>query len=315
MKSVVATSVQPFDPNNSAFGRHETFPLRYSWLTKGFQALLADPKVFDSEDATVKLGVGKNMVNAIRYWLQATKIVKKVGRAFQATPVGIAIFGEEGYDPYLEDEATIWLIHWLLATNSELATAWYWFFNRFHKPEFTLQEVATGLLDFSKSELKGKASPTTIKGDAAILLRMYVRSKGNTRTPLEDALDSPLSLLNLVNGVPGMKSYQSRPGTRDGLPLAVFGYAVAELLQAIDSSEIPIDELMYGRPQYPAIGSVFRLTESALLKKLEQLVYLVSDKLEIRETAGIHQLYKLEEIKPLDFLNAHYKTETQGAVA
>ena len=186
-----------FNPKTVAFGRHETFPLRYSWLTKGFQALLNDPKIFESPDATVTLGVGKNMVNAIRYWLQATQIVEKTPKGLVITPVGDAIFNEQngGFDPYLEDEATLWLLHWLLTTNPNQATAWYWFFNQFHKPEFTSQEASTALLDFAKQNITAKFSAGTVKQDATILLRMYVRSKGNTRTPLEEALDSPLSLL------------------------------------------------------------------------------------------------------------------------
>ncbi|HIF70501.1 MAG TPA: DUF4007 family protein [Candidatus Lambdaproteobacteria bacterium] len=55
------------NPHKVGFGRHETFSLRYSWLSKGFQALLEDPGVFASEDATVTLGVGRNMVHAIRF--------------------------------------------------------------------------------------------------------------------------------------------------------------------------------------------------------------------------------------------------------
>ena len=54
-----------FDPKKVAFGRHETFALRYSWLTKGYEAIVEDPTVLGSEDATVILGVGKNMVSAI----------------------------------------------------------------------------------------------------------------------------------------------------------------------------------------------------------------------------------------------------------
>ena len=30
--------LKPFNPKKASFGRHETFALRYSWLTKGFQA-------------------------------------------------------------------------------------------------------------------------------------------------------------------------------------------------------------------------------------------------------------------------------------
>ena len=72
-----------------SFGRHESFPLRYGWLTKGLTALLDDSKVFEQEDATVTLGVGKNMVASIRYWLQASQIVRRnKENVLGLTPVG-----------------------------------------------------------------------------------------------------------------------------------------------------------------------------------------------------------------------------------
>ena len=63
--------------STAAFGRHESFPLRFGWITKGLDALADDPKIFTREDATVVLGVGKNMVNSIRYWLQATRVATR----------------------------------------------------------------------------------------------------------------------------------------------------------------------------------------------------------------------------------------------
>jgi len=53
-----------FDPKQIAFGRHESFALRFSWLTKGFQQFERDNKIFSIDDAVVRLGVGKNMVNS-----------------------------------------------------------------------------------------------------------------------------------------------------------------------------------------------------------------------------------------------------------
>ena len=51
------------------FAGHESFPLRYSWLKKGFDCLLRNgPHCFSSDEALVQLGVGKNMVRAIRHW-------------------------------------------------------------------------------------------------------------------------------------------------------------------------------------------------------------------------------------------------------
>ncbi len=95
-----------FNPAKTAFSRHETFQLRYGWLTKGFQNLAKEPTAFQSDNATVTFGVGKNMVAAIKHWLRACQMIENHSYAF--TDVGQLIFAEtDGADPYLEDEGTI----------------------------------------------------------------------------------------------------------------------------------------------------------------------------------------------------------------
>ena len=304
-----------FITTKAAFGRHETFALRYSWLSKGFQAVVKDPSIFSSEEATVVLGVGKNMVNAIRYWLMAAQLIESGKTGFNPTKIGKKVFGARGYDPYLEDEATIWLVQWLIASNPELATGWFWFFNKFHKPEFTSQEAASALLEFAKQNIQSKFSASTVKQDSAIVLRMYARSKGNTRTPIEEALDSPLSLLGLITQAPGGRTYYSRALEREALPVGIFGFAVAQLFEEMSITELPIEELMYAKGSYPAPGAVFRLTENALITKLEKLIHQRPGIFEIRETAGIHQLYLLEKIDPMEFLKFHYQDQLQESAA
>ena len=297
-----------FKPEKVAFGRHESFSLRYGWLTKGFQAFEQNQEVFSNPTSIVTLGVGKNMVNSIRHWLRATRLIDITPDKTETTPLGTAIFSQNGWDPYLEDEATIWLIHWLLATNPLHATTWYWFFNHFHKPEFTSKEVASALISFLAEQNAAKTSSTTIKHDAAVLLHMYVQKNNNQKIALEESLDSPLSLLNLISYSPVTKSYQSRLASRDGLPLGVLAFAITELLDENRQAEIPIVDLMYSKNGKIAPGLIFRLSETALLTKLEQLVHYIPGVYEIRETAGIHQLYKLKTIAAQDFLAKHYET-------
>ncbi len=287
----------------TAFGRHESFALRYSWLTKGYRT---EKHVFNSDNATVELGVGKNMVKSIQYWLKACQIVDE---EMNHTEIGEAIFSNNGFDPYLEDEATIWLIHWLLVTNGELATALYWFFNNFHKPEFSAQEVQTALTDFAKEKLKVKTATKTIHNDTLLILRMYTQNRTNKRTPLEESLDSPLSLLRLISHSPDGRQYFSKSESREQLPLGILGYAIADLFIAKEVNTLPIEELMYSKSGDIAPGIVFRLTENNLISKLEKLVHYIPGKFEIRETAGIHQLYRLDDIQPIEFLNKHYLLE------
>ncbi len=80
-------------------------------------------------------------------------------------------------------------------------------------------------------------------------------------------------------------------------------------------SELPIEDLMYAKGGYPAPGAVFRLTENAMITKLERLIHQMPGIFEIRETAGIHQVYLLEKIEPMEFLEFHYQDQLQENVA
>lgn len=303
------------DKGNVAFGRHESFALRYGWLTKGYKAAANDPSIFKSYDATTILGVGKNMVNAIRYWLIASQLLdEKTGKP---TKLGnFLLDSNKGMDPFLEDEATIWLIHWLLVSNPSRATSIYWFFNNFHKADFSSLEAQTALKDYVKDNIDTNVSISTLKNDALLVLRMYTQSKTNSKASLEESLDSPLSLLRLINLGSISKNYISKPETRPYLPLGVLGYAVLNVMNERNLKSIPIEDLMYANEGMVAPGAAFRITENDFVTKLEQLVNYIPGTIVIRETAGIHQLYILEEkLQPIDYLKRHYSITSKGKVA
>lgn len=129
---------------NFRFSGHETFPCRYAWLPKAFATVSSDPQAFtDEEGAMIELGVGKNMVRAIRFWMQAADIVTPLRKgSYETTPFGRAIFGPRGHDPFLEDVRTLWLIHWRFAAEAEAPLfAWDFLLNRWPNPEFGRTEV------------------------------------------------------------------------------------------------------------------------------------------------------------------------------
>lgn len=296
----------PLSREQSAFGRHETFPLRFGWLTKGHQAWVENPNIFEQEDATVTLGVGKNMVSAIKYWMLATRIVEHEKTVLRPSELGSRIFGEEGWDPYLEDDATIWLLHWLLASNATDATTVFWFFNRFHKPEFTSTELQNALKSFVAENLSSRVSESTLKHDIALLTRMYQSTASSKSVPLEESLDSPFVLLGLIRPQPGSKYHESKPEFRSRLPLMALAYAVTEMFEHFGGTEIPVERLMRSNGTLAAPGSVFRLTEECLIAKLEEMIAWQPGAFEIRESAGIHQLYRLIQIAPLEILQRYY---------
>ena len=101
---------------NYRFSGHETFACRYAWLPKAYRAIAADASIFYDEDAAmVELGIGKNMVRALRFWVDAMGIARPTSeRKHEITDLGHTVFGSNGCDPYLEDARTLWLLHWNL---------------------------------------------------------------------------------------------------------------------------------------------------------------------------------------------------------
>ncbi|MDA8752732.1 DUF4007 family protein [Halieaceae bacterium] len=298
-----------YNPSITSFGRHETFGLRYAWLPKGCQAVsqTGDIKVFHRDDATVTLGVGKNMVASIRYWIVACGLLD--GTTGLETELGKNLLDPDtGFDPYLEDEGSLWLIHWLLASNPNRATSFFWFFNKFHKTDFTQDELLSALRDWVRDNVSAKVAISTLKSDASLLPRMYSNARAIGRLSLEDALDNPLAELGLLTSSASGRAYQSRLAARSNLPVEILGFAVFSVMKARAVKILPVEELMYGRDNYCAPGAVFRLTESDLIAKLETLVSTFEGALEIRDSAGINQLYLEAEPDPMYWLRQYYNT-------
>lgn len=64
---------KPIETDNNGkyiFSGHESFPCKTLWLKKGYDFVNAE-KDFNAPEAVVHLGVGKNMVAAVRYWYKA----------------------------------------------------------------------------------------------------------------------------------------------------------------------------------------------------------------------------------------------------
>ena len=114
---------------------------------------------------------------------------------------GELLFADAGLDPYLEDPATLWLLHWQIAGNRTRATTWFWAFNYFHEPEFTREILSAALLKWTQISTKKAVAESSLKRDVEVFLRTYVRSRQgkNNSAALAKAKPIPLNvLLNMI---------------------------------------------------------------------------------------------------------------------
>ena len=297
-----------FNPKTIHFGGHETFQLRYSWLTKGYRYVSADSDFFKKEDFHQTLGVGMNMGLSIKFWLKSFQIVDH--KSFKVTKVGQKIFDEKkGIDPYLEDDSTIWLLHWLLCSNPR-ATLFYYFFNNFHKPDFTRDELFKDLGDFLTKNVEDKRRPAlaTLKKDTQLITRMY-GSDGNK----EDSIDSPMSSLNLIFNLKSLNKFRSLISDKPELSKYIIAFALTEFMNSENLVSIPLNDLMYANDHTCSIGSIFRITENGLINKLEELSHEFPGEFQIRESSGINQFFMLKKIDSFKFLDINFKSFSKVA--
>lgn len=287
-----------------SFSGHESFPFRYPWLKKGFDAVREDGVVFLRDDATTRLGVGKNMVRSIRHWCLTAGVVEEspaAPNALRPSALGTLLFADVGLDPYLEDPATLWVLHWQIASNRTRATTWFWTFSHFHEPEFTREALASALFKWTQT-LPGKPpAESSVKRDVEVFLRTYVPSRRGKGATIEDTLDCPLTELGLITQPGGGPAFRFRRGFQPGLPGAVFLFAVLQFWErfAPAAETLALNDLAR-QPGSP--GRLFEIDESSLAERLEAVDKLSDGAVAYGETAGLRQLYRRRPLDPHDAL-------------
>ena len=268
-----------FAPNKATFGRAQTFPLRLGWLPKAC-GLARKNGDFAADELIAEWGVGKNMVNSIRHWAALAGVVAFDGTKAALTPLGEFAFGADGVDPYLEDDATLWLLHWHIVSRPDLFTVGFWFFNRFFKPSFTEKEAVKETVETMKSPGREDA----IKRDIGVVLRMYCR-RGKTHG--EESLETPFPGLGLITYDDAVKEYRIEPERRETLPPGVVGYAAAQLLQAEDGPiAVRADS---ANPERAVLEYAFRLDGDSLLEKLDSFCAKMPI-FQLQQVGGVWQL-------------------------
>jgi len=291
-----------------SFSGHETFPFRYPWLKKGFDAVRDDAAVFLREDATTTLGVGKNMVRSIRHWCLAAGVLaegREGGGFLRPTELGTLLFADDGLDPYLEDPATLWLLHWQIASNRARATTWFWTFSHYHEPEFTREALASALYKWTQALGGKQVAESSLKRDVEVFLRTYVASRQSRRDLAEDSLDCPLVELGLITQPGDGQAYQFRRGAQGDLPDGILLFAILCFWEAFSTTAetLALPDLAR-QPGSP--GRLFKIDESSLVERLEGIEKRTEGRLAYRETAGLRQLYRRERMDPHDVVANAY---------
>lgn len=292
------------------FSGHESFPLRFSWLTKGYKRLYDDPTFFSREDSMVTLGVGKNMVSSIRHWGLTTQSWEEIpgtrGKELTPTKVGHLLLGS--CDPYLEHPGTYWVLHWNIVTNPFKATTWGIALNR-PSARFSQEQLLQELVEVVSSQGNRKSSSASLKRDIEVFCRSYLQPRQKKGRFQEDELDCPFKQLGLMRPTASKGEFELVVGSRPSLPIEVFEFALlSHLDHYLDSTRksVAIEDLLYG---WNSPGRVFRLSEAALMDRLTELAAKHPRRYQVDETVGLRR-FVIEDCVPdkLETLKSYYQS-------
>ena len=291
--------------NRLSFSGHESFPCRQFWLKKGFDFVDTKNK-FTSDAAVVNLGVGKNMVASIRFWLKAFDLIDN-----QDSIKGVAeyLFGKDGQDAYLEDLGSIWLLHYLLI-QSRRASIYNLVFNEFRKERIEFNKAQ--LHDFLRKKCDLVTSTTynknTINTDINVFLRSYLKPLKEDKAGIEESFSYvliDLDIINRVNKDSGLENkreewYKIESNERPELPYQIVLFTIldnSEYGQSVSFKELQIGE--------NSPGLVFALNAEGLYQKIKQVEEHYSD-ITFSETAGNQVLQFKSKPDKWNILNDYY---------
>lgn len=289
------------------FRAHDTFYIRKGWLSKGMKYVVANENVFVSktENPMDVLGLGANMVKALRYWLQAvglTEEPKRGKRSQRLTDLGQLVFTN---DRYIEEIGTLYLLQYKLASNKNNATAWYFFFNEFTLAEFGKDEFAEAIQKYIRMTGEGESvAPRSINDDFACIINTYLpRYKSNpAKVSAENNIDCPFGELGFIDVLnKSKKTYKKSIPAASSINPWVALAVIAE--NAGNRQEIPLNELLIASGN---IGKVFNLDSITMLDVLYRVERL--GKLKINRTAGLDVILLKNKYSFIECVERYYRS-------
>jgi len=301
------------------FSGHETFPLRYGWLKKVFDAVysyeqkgrITETKdLFLHDDSIARFGVGKNMVTSMRHWASATGVITEDGvKNIVTSDLAKLLLSDDGLDPWLENTSSLWAFHWNIASKSPKVT-YIWLFSHFNNLQFDRFTLVSLLLDLcSERENWRNVAEATLKRDVECLVRAYINKPSKSENFTEEQIESPFAELGIIQPMNKNDTFQIRRGHHPSLGDGMFLYALADYWKtnASKTRTLSLESIAY---EPCSLGRVLCLDEDAVAERLYNIDKTSSGLFTWSETAGLRQVIAnkpVNQLNPLNFLKSDYK--------
>ena len=280
--------------NNIKLSGHESFHCRPFWLKKGFDHVRTS--LHFNDKAGIELGVGKNMVASIHFWLKAFDIIDENGKLSE---LAIKLFDDKGWDPFLEDEATLWLLHYKLSSK-QYSSIYYLIFSELRKirPEFSKNHFISQV-----NEISAKQSENIVGKDFSVFTRTYFAKPSKDKEESFSGLLTELGLLQEV-GEDNQKNhlYHISNSKQNDIPWQIILFCILDNENFGNSISV---KLLFTEDK--GVGNLFAFNQEGMENKLIE----ISDHLDgavYNNDAGVKELqFKKGKPDGLKILESYYE--------
>jgi hypothetical protein len=283
-----------------AYARHQSFYLRDKWMSKGLKAVKETPRFFYEDKSPEEIGLGKNMVQSLRFWMLATEVIYEDKSNKQPehylTDLGKLIYSS---DRLLQRNDTVSILHYHLVRNREnLATVFDWYFNTYKE---TITQRDSLLKSFNTwVENNDKiVSLKSLKRDIDCLVQLY--TKQSSEDDPEDFIFSPFTKLCIIKEELSEEAHENVRKVSseiDDIGLVSLYYVLLKYGEENDVSLISLDEII---KNHYLLGKVFNLTRNKIIEILNKLTNHREFPLEYVRTNNLDHI-RLPKVTPFKYL-------------
>jgi hypothetical protein len=287
------------------YGQHQSFYLRDRWLNKAIRHLGEDSRFFYDKQAFEKIGLGKNMVQSLRYWSIATGVVEEIFNEERKKTHLITDFGNiiYKYDKFIKFQDSAAIIHYQMCKQKEPSTAWYWFFNEYKETIRSKENIIQEFIIWVKENENKPFSNNSLKKDIDCLIKLY--TSGQSNIDPEEVIQSPLSKLGILEDRKGIIYKQNLTIAQIGLIALMYVLLDYKKIHKIDTVSVEniVDE--------PGLwGKVFNMSRASIVTALTELSMKSDFPIHFVRTNNL-DLIRIPSIDPIDFLQKEYSRKAE----
>lgn len=288
-----------------AYARHQSFYLRDKWFSKGLREVIQNSRFFLNEDSFEKIGLGKNMVESLKYWLTAFNVIEERNedgqRRHYLTELGNFFYT---HDRLLQKNDTLSILHYELVRNRyDQSTVFEWYFNKFKETVISKPELVNSFITWVGQNESKDVSEKSLKRDIDCLIQFYTKTP-NENDP-EDVIFCPFSKLMLIKsersgeGYDTIKKVSSEIERIGGVSLY---YVLLTYCTENGLDLISVDEIINGDSLW---GKTFNLTRNKTIDALNILTNHDRFPIQYVRTNNLDYV-KVPQISPMEFLQSEF---------